>query len=399
MTRPLSWIALGAFAIGTEGFMLAGLLPAIAADVGVSVSLAGQLVTAFSVAYALGSPLLAVATGDMERKRLLMGAMAAFAAGNVVAAAAHGYAALLAARILMALAAGTFMPAASAYAAAQAAPERRGRSLSVIYAGMTLATVVGVPLGVLVGGRLGWRHTFGGVAVLAALAVAGMWRAVRPARGGRGASLAERLAVARRPDVLGTLALTALALAGAFTVYTYIAPFLDQAAGVRGSGLATVLLVFGAGGAVGNILGGLAADRLRWRRLLAIVLGALAAIYGLLSLSAHVLAPGPGLFVTAALVLLWGLVGWSVPSIQQTRLVGIDPRLASVTLSLNASATYVGISLGAALGSIAVARGQVLALGWLAGALVFAGLLLVRLVPEPAPAPVAAEDRTSTARA
>lgn len=123
---PLLCIALGAFAIGTEGFMLSGLLPGVAADLGVSISLAGQLVTAFSLTYALASPLLAVATGSLDRKRLLMGSMVVFALGNVLAASAHGYGMLLAARITMALAASVYMPAASAYAAATASPERRG---------------------------------------------------------------------------------------------------------------------------------------------------------------------------------------------------------------------------------------------------------------------------------
>lgn len=377
---PLLCIALGAFAIGTEGFMLSGLLPAVAADLGVSVSLAGQLVTVFSLTYALASPLLAVATGSLDRKRLLMGSMVVFALGNVLAASAHGYGTLLAARITMALAASAYMPAASAYAAATASPERRGRALSVIYVGLTLSTVVGVPLGVLVGGRFGWRDTFAGVSVLAVLAVVGVWRVLAPVAAGPTASLAERLAVARRPEVLGALAQTALALAGAFTVYTYLAPFLGRAAGLAGPGLAAALFLFGAAGAVGNLLGGRAADRVNLRRLLSAVFAAMAVLFALLSTTAELLAPSGGVVVVAVL-LLWGVVGWSFPSIQQTRLVSIEPRLAPVTLSLNASATYLGISLGAAVGSMAVAHGRVLAVGWLAAACELGGLLLLRLLP------------------
>lgn len=373
-------IALGAFAIGTEGFMLAGLLPAIAADVGVSISVAGQLVTVFSLTYALASPLLAVATGEVDRKRLLMASMSVFALGNVLAATAHGYGALLAARIVLALAASTFMPAASAYAAATATPERRGRALSIIYVGLTMSTVVGVPLGVLVGQRFGWRSTFVGVFFLAVLAVAGIWRVLSPAPAGQTATLSERLAVARRPEVLGVLVQTALALAGAFTVYTYLAPFLGRAAGLAGPGLAVVLFLFGGAGALGNLLGGTAADRVSLRRLLSAVFAAMAIIFALLSTAAELLPPSAGLVVVAVL-LLWGVVGWSFPSIQQTRLVGIDARLAPVTLSLNASATYLGISLGAVLGSMAVSHGRVLAIGWLAAGCELLGLAVLRLLP------------------
>lgn len=378
-------IALGAFAIGTEGFMLAGLLPSIATDVGVSISVAGQLVTVFSLTYALASPLLAVVTGDLDRKRLLMGSMAVFALGNVLAATAHGYGTLLAARIVLALAASTFMPAASAYAAATASPERRGRALSIIYVGLTMSTVVGVPLGILVGERYGWRSTFAGVFCLAMLAVAGVWRVLAPAPAGQTATLSERLAVARRPEVLGALVQTALALAGAFTVYTYLAPFLGQAAGLAGPGLALVLFLFGGAGAIGNLLGGTAADRVGLRRLLSGVFAAMAIIFALLSTAAELLPRSAGLVVVGVL-LLWGVVGWSFPSIQQTRLVAIDARLAPVTLSLNASATYLGISLGAVLGSMAVAHGGVLAIGWLAAGCELLGLALLRLLPDRAPA-------------
>jgi len=382
-------IALGAFAIGTEGFMLAGLLPAIAGDVGVSIPVAGQLVTAFSLTYALASPLLAVVTGEVDRKRLLMASMAVFALGNLLAASAHGYGMLLVARIVLALAASTFMPAASAYAAATAAPERRGRALSIIYVGLTMSTVVGVPLGVLVGQRFGWRNTFVGVFFLALLAVAGIWRVLSPAPAGQAATLSERLAVARRPEVLGALAQTALVLAGAFTVYTYLAPFLGRAAGLAGPGLALVLFLFGGAGAIGNLLGGRAADRVNLRRLLSGVIAAIVVIFALLSTAAELLPSSAGV-VAVGLVLLWGVVGWSFPSIQQTRLVAIDGRLAPVTLSLNASATYLGISLGAVLGSMAVAHGRVLAIGWLAAGCELLGLVLLRALP---PRPQASDVR------
>jgi predicted MFS family arabinose efflux permease len=206
MARPLTcllWLGLGAFAIGTEAFMIAGLLPSLAHDLEVDLPAAGHLVTAFSLAYAIGAPLMAVLTAGLERRRLVAVAMGGFALANLLAALALGYIGLLAARLLLALSAATFMPAASGYAAGVGGLERRGRALSTITTGLTLAIIAGVPLGVLVGQGLGWRATFLGVAGLAAISLLGIltWLPRQPP--GVTAGLGERLALAKRRDILG----------------------------------------------------------------------------------------------------------------------------------------------------------------------------------------------------
>ena len=226
----LNWLTLGAFAIGTEGFMIAGLLPALARDLNVGIPAAGHLVTAFSLAYALGAPVMAVLTAGLERRRLLAIAMGCFALANLLAALAPGYVGLLAARLLLALSAGTFMPAASGYAAALGGPERRGRALSKVMNGLTLAIVAGVPLGALVGDGFGWRATFLGVAGLAALSLLGILARLPHQPPGATASLGERLALAKRGDVLAVLATSVLTVAGTFTVYTYLGVFLGGVA-------------------------------------------------------------------------------------------------------------------------------------------------------------------------
>jgi MFS family permease len=171
---PLLWLALGTFAVGTESFMIAGLLPGMAADLAVTLPQAGQLVTAFALAYALSSPVLTALTGRIERRSLLIGAMLAFAAANVLAWTAPGYLQLMAARILLAFAAGLYVPGANALASTVAAPERRGSAIAIVNGGLSLAIALGVPLGALVGDGMGWRTTFGGVAILAALAALGL---------------------------------------------------------------------------------------------------------------------------------------------------------------------------------------------------------------------------------
>jgi predicted MFS family arabinose efflux permease len=219
MTEPLTcllWLTLGAFAIGTEGFMIAGLLPALAQDLNVGLPAAGHLVTAFSLAYALGAPVMAVLTAGLERRRLLALAMSGFVLANLLAALVPSYVGLLGARLLLALSAASFMPAASGYAAALGGPERRGRALAMVTTGLTLAIIAGVPLGVLVGEGFGWRATFLGVAGLAALSLLGILARLPRQQPGATASLGERLALAGRGDVLAVLATTTLAMAGAF---------------------------------------------------------------------------------------------------------------------------------------------------------------------------------------
>src|ERR1700748_281861 len=218
----LLWLTLGAFSIGTEGFMSAGLLPALAQDLNVGLSAAGQLVTAFSLAYAVGAPVMAVLTAGMERRRLLALAIAGFSIANLLAALAPNYAGLLAARLLLALSAASFMPAASGYAAALGGPERRGRALSMVTNGLTLAIIAGVPLGLLVGEGFGWRATFLSVAGLAALSLLGILARLPSQPPGTTASLGERLALAKRTDMLAVLATSVLTVAGTFTVYTYL---------------------------------------------------------------------------------------------------------------------------------------------------------------------------------
>lgn len=361
-------LALGAFAIGTESYALAGLLPMLSSDLGVTVAIAGQLITAFALAYAFGSPLLAVAVADVDRRLVLFGSIAVFGLFNVLAAYAPTYSVLFVSRIGMALAAGTFMPAASAYAVSISSVERRGRALSIVYSGLTFATVIGVPVGILMGQRLGWRSIFLGAAALALLALVGMVLNLKHAPHRAGATLAERIAIARRPEVLNALGITVIALTGAFTVYTYLSPFLAQTALLHGDALALVLFLFGVGSTIGNLGAGAAADRFGADRVLPVILISLVGLFAVLSLTAELLPPLTARWIVLPLVAVWGLVGFSFPATQQVRLVALGPKLAPITISLNASAIYFGISLGAVLGSIVVSHHAVTGIGLVAAA-------------------------------
>jgi predicted MFS family arabinose efflux permease len=372
----LRWLTLGAFAIGTEGFMIAGLLPALAGDLHVGLPAAGHLVTAFSLAYAIVAPVMAVLTAGLERRRLLAVAMGGFALANLLAALAPGYVGLLGARLLLALSAASFMPAASGYAAAVGGPERRGRALSMVTNGLTLAIIAGVPLGVLVGEGFGWRATFLGVAGLAALSLLGIIARLPRQSPGATAGLGERLALAKRLDVLAVLSTSVLTVAGTFTVYTYLGVFLAGVAGVGPQGLALVLLGFGLASAVGTWLGGITADRWGARPTVIVGSGLALVAYFALSLGA-VLGPARAMPVMLPAILLWGLASWGLMTAQQARLVALAPALAPVSLSLNSSAIYLGSATGAAAGALVIADGAVGRLGWVAAGFSLSALLVV----------------------
>ncbi len=388
-------LVLGAFAIGAETFMVSGVLPQIAADLRVTAAAAGSLVTIFAIVYAFGSPLIAAATAGVERKRLLIVAMAAFGLANLVAAVAPNFLSLAAARALLALTAGTFMPAAIAFATALFSAERRGRAIALIYAGMTLATVVGVPAGTYLASFAGWRAPFFGVAILAAIAAIGVAAALPRLPGVRAAGFAERLAVMRRPDVLQMLTLTALTLVGPFAINTFLGVLAESALGIGGDRLALVLAFFGVVSFLGSQFGGYAADRWPRERFLAIVFVVLIAAFPLMSIGPRLGGEAGAALLFAGLA-LWGLFGWAFPIVQQARLVTLDPVMAPITLSLNISALYVGVAIGSSLGAWTIARGSVDAIGLVAGASEIVALVWLTLTGALKPAPKAAEGQAST---
>jgi predicted MFS family arabinose efflux permease len=378
MPRCLIWLTLGAFAIGTEGFMIAGLLPLMAADLSVSISVVGQIVTFFAISYAIGSPVLAVITGTYDRKLVLIASITVFGLGNLIAAAAPNYTCLVAARVLLGLSAGLFMPTASGYAAMAVAPDLRGRALALIFAGQSIAVVLGVPFGTMLGQYVTWRATFLAVAALSAVAALGTAAHLVRVENPPVASLGDRIKLAARPDIFGVLMLTFVPFTGAFAIYTYIAPFQIAIAGFDADAMPIILLLFGIGAAIGNVVGGYAGDKWNIRHFLMGVLAVLMTIYVGFSLCGQLHWPRAiAQPIVVAATFVWGVCSFAIPSIQQLRLVRLAGPLTPIALSLNSSAIFFGISLGAALGSAVLASGSVSSLGWLgAGFEAFAFVLL-----------------------
>jgi len=376
---PLYALALGAFAVGTEGFMIAAILPRIAEDVSVSLQMAGQLVTIFTLVYAVSSPVLTALTGSVHRRTLLLATMSLFALGNLIAASAPGYWSLVLARILIALAAGLYGPNANALAGTLVPKERRGRALAIVNGGLSIAVALGVPLGALIGSHLGWRMTFIGVAVLAAAALIGLHLGI-PRQAGTGpsaATLRERVAVIGQPAVLPALFVTTLWGVGGYTVYTYIAPFLATVIDIEGTQIGYVLFCWGASAFTDLFLGGVINDKIGARRAIIIALPLMAMALASLSVSAAYATPAGALLPVIAAVAVWGITAWGFFPPQQARLIGIAGlKNAPIILSLNGSFMYLGFSLGAALGSVTLALRGVAALGWVGATCVVASLLL-----------------------
>jgi predicted MFS family arabinose efflux permease len=356
--------------------MIAGILPDLARDLKVGLPAAGHLVTVFSCAYAIGAPAIAVATASFERRTLLVVSMFCFGLGNALAALTPNYVGLLAARLILAFSAAGFMPAASGYAAVVGGQERRGRALSMVTNGLTLAIIAGVPLGVLIGQGFGWRATFMSVAGLAVLSVAGILFRMPRQQPGFIPTLRERLALAKRPAMLAVLATSVLTVASTFTLYTYLSVFAADIAGIGPTGLSLVLLAFGVASAIGTWRGGAIADSWGATRTVAVGCSLTSIAYLVLSF-APMLAAKEATFALLAAILLWGFASWATMTAQQARLVALAPALASVSLSLNSSAIYLGSATGAAAGALVVAEGAATHLGWVAALFSGAALLAV----------------------
>lgn len=351
--------------------MIAPLLPGIASDTGVSVPAAGQLVTVFALAYALSSPLLTVVTGEIERRKLLIACLAAFAMANVFASMAGNFWELMGARVLLAFAAGLYVPAANAVATAMVAPARRGSALSIVNGGTSLAIAIGVPLGAIVGGAAGWRMTFAGVAVLAVFATTGLCLGLPRAFAANipVASLRMRVAVMKnRQLLLGMLVTTAWAT-GAYVVYTYIAVLLGTVFGISHAGITLLLFVWGVSAAAGVFLGGRLTDKIGSSRVTGPAIFILVLSFASLSLCARFLPPAIALVPVLTTVVVWGVSVWTFFPAHQARLIGIaGTQVAAVALSLNASFMFIGFSMGAALGAFTLSHASAMDLGWVGAA-------------------------------
>ncbi len=354
-------LAVGTFALGTDVQVIAGILPTIAHDVAVPVATSGLLVTGFALTYALGAPMLGTLTGSMARRPLLIGSLGVFVGANVLAAVAMNFGVLVLARILAAGGAALYTPTASAVAAALAPAEQRGRALALVLGGVTVAAVLGVPIGTLVGTLVGWRMTFVLVAILGALAAFGILLCLPVVATPPPIRLWARLALFQQPRIVVTLGLTILSLMGTFTVYTYLALLFQHITHLGGTGISSLFLVFGGASVVGNVFGGYGADH--WGPVRTLMISLASAGIALVVLPLATIS----VFGATATLIVWGAAAWMFTAPQQHRLLALAPESPAVILSLNASASYIGMGSGAAIGGLVLHAASLSALGWTGG--------------------------------
>ncbi len=384
-------LAIGVFAVGTEGFMIAGVLPGIASELNVSEAAAGHLVTAFSLAYAVGSPALTVAFAGIQQRRLIGLAMMLFAFGNALAAAAPTYGVLMLARVVLALSAGIFMPAALNAAGMMVAPEMRGRALALVNCGGAIALMIGVPLGALIGAMAGWRVAFVLVSILSGAAGSALLTRLPDLSVAAPGVFGDRINAIRQREIWISLVTTLFWAMGINVLYTFVAVYLRQVAGAGPEQLGIVLFGIGVTSSIGAYIGGVATDRWGAVRVRLVAIAAMAIIYLAIALTGAMERRGSVLTVALSIQMaMCAGVAWVFYAAQQVRLLKLATVSGGATLvSLNASSMYLGFASGAAAGATMLHGGHISGLAWISTTCEIIGLSLLMVMA--APRPIASE--------
>lgn len=378
MPLALWALTLSAFAIGTTEFVIVGLVPTIANDLNVSLPSAGLLVSLYALGVAIGAPVLTALTGRWNRKAVLIILMAFFIVGNVMAWMAPGYETLIVARVLTGLAHGVFFSIGSTIATSLVDKDKQASAIAIMFTGLTVALVTGVPLGTWIGQHFGWRATFLVVSVLGVIALIGSallvpsnLKQAAPAR------ISTQLKVLTQPRLLLVYGITAVGYGGTFIAFTFLAPILQQVSGFQSSAIAGIMLVYGVSVTIGNIWGGKLADKMGPVKALNIIFAALALVLLVFTFTA---SSQIGALLT---VFVWGAFAFgNVPGLQ-VYVVQLakeyTPEAVDVASGLNIAAFNIGIAIGAWLGGHVVADMSLMDTPWIGAIIVVLALLMTRL--------------------
>ncbi|HDT6544495.1 TPA: MFS transporter [Kluyvera ascorbata] len=374
---PLALLALtiSAFAIGTTEFVIVGLVPTIAEQLAISLPSAGMLVSIYALGVAIGAPVLTALTGKLPRKQLLLALMVLFTVGNLLAWQAPGYATLVIARLLTGLAHGVFFSIGSTIATSLVPKEKAASAIAIMFGGLTVALVTGVPLGTFIGQHFGWRETFLAVSLLGVIALIASAILVPGNIPGRApASLTDQLKVLTHPRLLMIYAITALGYGGVFTAFTFLAPMMQNLAGFTPNAVSWILLGYGVAVAVGNIWGGKLADKHGAVPALKFIFAALAALLVVFQFTASIQ------YAALATVLVMGVFAFgNVPGLQVyvvQKAEEYTPAAVDVASGLNIAAFNVGIAIGSVVGGQTVEHYGLAQTPWI-GALIVVGALLL----------------------
>ncbi|MCZ8512190.1 MFS transporter [Paenibacillus filicis] len=361
---PLSLLCLtiGAFAIGMTEFIIMGLLPNVAEDLHVTIPQAGQLITSYALGVAVGAPVLTILTYRIPQKKLLLLLMCIFIAGNALSAAAPTYHLLIAARILTAFAHGTFLGVGSVIAARLVRPEKRASAVSMVLAGLTIANIVGVPFGTFIGQQLGWRASFETITLLGIVSLIGIIIFIPTIRQDQPSSLAQEIRGLMNPQVLLILFIGALGCGSLFSVFTYITPMLESISGFPEHSVTWILVLFGFGVTIGNIVGGKLAD---WK-----LMPSLMANFAILAVILTILTvtlPNPVLAVVT--VFCWGVAAFGIMPGIQLRIMNLAHEAPVLAATSSHSVLNLGNAGGAYLGGLAITYTGLASVPWLSAVL------------------------------
>ncbi|GBU13528.1 MFS transporter [Enterobacterales bacterium] len=351
MPVSLLALALSAFAIGTTEFVIMGLLPNVANDLQVSIPLAGWLISGYALGVAIGAPIMAVLTAKLPRKKTLLLLMVIFIFGNLMCALSYSYGFLMLARVITALCHGAFFGIGAVVAANLVAPNRRASAVALMFTGLTLANVLGVPLGTALGQALGWRSTFWAVAIIGVASLFALYKKLPDKKDEEPTDLRKEMGALRGLGLWLSLSITVFFSAAMFALFTYIAPMLTEITGVSEHGVSWTLLLIGLGLTIGNVVGGRLAD---WR------LGATLTLIFLLIAVFSALFSWTSVNLLAAEVTLffWAMVSFAAVPALQINVVTYGKNAPNLVSTLNIAAFNVGNALGAWVGGAVIARGM-----------------------------------------
>ncbi|MEK5165635.1 MFS transporter [Paenibacillus sp. FSL R5-0527] len=354
-------LAIVSFLVGTSEFVIAGILDMVASDIGVSVAAAGQLISVYSLAYAIGTPILIALTARMDRRKLMLAALALFFAGNVITVTTTGFAMLFGARIILAISTGVFMVVALTVSTKIAHPGKQGSAIATVLLGFNLALILGVPLGRIIAGTYDWKLIFTGIGVLSLIAMFVLLLAIPKAQGDAPVPIREQLSLLKSPRISVALSISFFWIFGYTILYTYISPFLLTITGMSEQMVSIALFAFGLASLLGSQVGGYGADKWGIPRT---IIGGLLFHTGVLFLLAAF--PHSSILVLP-LLMLWAFFAWSTGPVQQVFLIGMAPEASGIVLSLNTSIVQLGMAAGAVIGGIIVEGMSLAAVGWLGG--------------------------------
>lgn len=368
MPAALLALAIGAFGIGTTEFVIMGLLPEVALDFGVSIPSAGLLISGYALGVVVGAPLLTAIGSRVSRKTVLIALMGVFIVGNLLSALAPTYGVLMTGRIIAALAHGAFFGVGSVVAASLVPKAKQASAIALMFTGLTVANVLGVPGGTALGQEFGWRSTFWAVTALGVIGLLGIVILVPRQDTTEGRGLRVELAVFKNVQVWLALAMTALGFAGVFASFTYIAPMMTEVAGFSSGAVTWLLVLFGGGLVVGNLLGGKAADRSLMPSLY-LILTLLAAVLVVFVFTAHAKLP------SAITIAIFGAAGFATVAPLQKRVMDKAAGAPALASAANIAAFNLGNAIGAYLGGLTISHGLgYTAPNWVGAALAIAGL-------------------------